>query len=105
MTDERKKLTPAEFRAQGYLLELNRQFLHPLGLALEIVTKEDGTEYFGGVWDSRDDPEGFIFGDFDDDDRQRAKRIETEALQKAEVRRARFGWVIEPLNHVAGANA
>jgi hypothetical protein len=52
-----------EFREEGYLQELNRRFLHPLGLALEVVINADGTERLGGVWDFRDDPEGMIYGE------------------------------------------
>lgn len=39
---------------------MNRGFLHPLGLALEVEIEvdEDGTERLGGVWDYRKDPEG-----------------------------------------------
>jgi hypothetical protein len=40
----------AKFRALGYLQEVNRLLLHPLGLALEVVVAEDGTEFLGGVW-------------------------------------------------------
>ena len=32
-----KRMLPRDFRALGYLQELNRIFLHPLGLALEII--------------------------------------------------------------------
>lgn len=35
-----KRIDIKEFREKGYLQELNRNFLHPLGLALEIITKE-----------------------------------------------------------------
>lgn len=90
-----KKMTVKEFREQGYLQELNRQFLHPLGLALEVDLNEDGTESFGGVWNYRDDPEGMIYGD-DIIDRAKATRIQQEALSKQSTRYARFGWVIQP---------
>lgn len=36
-----------EFREEGYLQEANRQFFHPLGLALEIIVLPDGTELWG----------------------------------------------------------
>jgi hypothetical protein len=45
-----KKIDIKEFREKGYLQELNRQFLHPLGLALEITINDDGTEIISGVW-------------------------------------------------------
>lgn len=81
----------AEFRKLGFLQEANRQFFHPLGLALEVVVEDEcricnGTgrgpvssacercegsgkrpedqivERLGGVWDYRDDPEGMVYG-------------------------------------------
>lgn len=63
MTTEIKRMTAKEFRKQGFLLELNRQFLHPLGLAMEcIIDEETKEETFGEIWDYRDDPEGMFFG-------------------------------------------
>ena len=58
-----KRMDLTEFRNEGYLQEVNRQFFHPLGLALEVVMEEDGTiSRLGGIWDYRDDPEGMFFG-------------------------------------------
>lgn len=55
-----------EFRELGLLQELNRQFLHPLGLALEVsIDDETGEEKFGRIWDDRKDPEGFLFNEID----------------------------------------
>ena len=56
-----KRMDITEFRELGFLQEVNRRFLHPLGLALEVVLEPDGTEHLGGVWDYRDDPEWMIF--------------------------------------------
>jgi predicted pyridoxine 5'-phosphate oxidase superfamily flavin-nucleotide-binding protein len=50
-----------EFRELGYLQELNRQFLHPLGMALSVTVDEDGNEHLEGIWDYRDDPEGIFY--------------------------------------------
>ncbi len=36
-----KKINIKEFREFGYLQEVNRRFLHPLGLALEVVIDDD----------------------------------------------------------------
>jgi len=55
------KMNIKEFRESGYLQEVNRLFLHPLGLALEIIIEEDGTEKLGGVWDYREDDEGMRY--------------------------------------------
>jgi hypothetical protein len=51
----------SEFRSEGYLQELNRRFLHPLGLALSTETDEHGIETLHGIWDYRHDPEGIAF--------------------------------------------
>ena len=51
-----------EFVGEGYLQELNRQFLHPLGLALVLTVHDDGTHELSGIWDAREDPEGMNFG-------------------------------------------
>lgn len=51
-----------EFRDEGYLQEVNRQFFHPLGLRLGIA--QSGTNGDSGqLWlgDDRDDPEGVRF--------------------------------------------
>ena len=61
MDKEIKRIDIKEFRELGYLQEANRLFFHPLGLALEIVQEEDGSERLGGVWDYREDPEGMAF--------------------------------------------
>jgi hypothetical protein len=59
-----KRMDIADFREQGFLQEANRQFFHPLGLALEVVTDAETSEpvRLGGIWDYRDDPEGILFG-------------------------------------------
>ncbi len=43
-------------------MEINRRVLHPVGLALAAVIDDDGLIRFAGVQDSRDDPEGLVFG-------------------------------------------
>jgi len=59
-----KRIDIKEFREKGFLQEVNRQFFHPLGLALEIVIDDDtGKTILGGVWDYRDDSEGMFYGD------------------------------------------
>lgn len=56
-----KRMGIKEFRESGLLAELNRAFLHPLGLALEVIVDDDGSEKLGGIWDYRDDPEGMLY--------------------------------------------
>ena len=61
---KRKYLDLKEFHQKGLLQEVNRQFFHPIGLALEMsVDTNTGEMILSGVWDYRDDPEGIYFAD------------------------------------------
>ncbi len=97
---ETKTISVAEFRELGYLQELNRLFLHPLGLALS-ATVIDGQEEetFGPIFDYRDDPGGIRYDKsvIDDKVRERAKRIEIERLEKTKTRLEEIGYIIQPL--------
>ena len=79
----RKRMSVKEFREKGYLQEANRLFFHPLGLALEVIVDENGEEQFGGVWDSRDDPEGIIFEKYD---HHKAEYVQSELLARRVAR-------------------
>ena len=96
------KMTAAEFRELGYWQELNRLFLHPLGLALEVVINDDGTESFGEVWDHRDDSVGWFFDEslIDDQFKERAKRIEQEIIKHGQARMEKLGYVIQPYESI-----
>lgn len=83
-----------EFRSEGYLQELNRRFLHPLGLALEVVVEDDGTERLGGVWDYRDDPEGMWYAD--DGLAEKADHIHDLQVERRPARVAALGYWIQP---------
>jgi hypothetical protein len=98
-----KRIDIKEFREKGYLQELNRRFLHPLGLALEIISEDDGTEKLGGVWDYRDDEEG-IYYDLANSDDERIERFKeneffvfNEMMKRSEKRTEMFGSNIEPI--------
>lgn len=98
-----------EFVNLGFLQELNRQFLHPRGLALEVEYDEEydtetGTmvekiKGFGGVWDYRSDPEGIALDEkfFDDVTFKKAAHVAEELEKHREAREALFGNVIQPL--------
>lgn len=97
-----KRISTSEFRRQGYLQELNRQFLHPLGLALEVVVDEDsqgnpieGTERLGGIWDYREDPEGILF-DPSIIDADMAARVNEEMEERLGWREQNLGFRIQP---------
>jgi hypothetical protein len=90
-----KKMSVKEFRELGYLQEVNRRFLHPLGLALEVRISKDGKENITEVWDYRDDPEGLIFGP-GIIDIEKARRIYTEQVGKQHRRIQALGYDIQP---------
>jgi hypothetical protein len=101
-----KRMPIKEFREQGYLQELNRRFLHPLGLALEVIQEEDGTESLGGVWDYRNDMEGIYYNlsnpEFSNEDRiksfnEKFKFIESEIESRKNNRENKLGFFIEPI--------
>ena len=87
-----KNIDIKEFREFGFLQEVNRQFLHPLGMALEITIDDNGDEKISGIWDHRDDPEGIIFVEVDQD---KIKRVAEFAEKKAEARKAEVGFIIQ----------
>lgn len=104
MKNKIKRIDIKEFREKGYLQELNRRFLHPLGLALEIVVDENGTEKLGGIWDSRDEKDG-IYYDISNSDLERKEKfnknkdfIDNEFEKRSEGRINSLGFFIEPLN-------
>ncbi|KKL71426.1 hypothetical protein LCGC14_2095060 [marine sediment metagenome] len=88
----------AEFRRMGYLQELNRNFLHPHGLALSIEVDENGNESFGIIWDYRNDPEGLAFADelIDDEFSERAYRLTMLFHIRASKRLGKLGYIIQP---------
>jgi hypothetical protein len=85
-----------EFRRLGYLQEVNRRLLHPLGLALEVTRSPDGFETLSGIWDYRHDPEGMIFADGELDG-DKAAYVENELRGRAHTRTGRLGYVVQPV--------
>jgi len=97
VSDDIKRMDIAEFRQLGFLQEANRLFFHPLGLALEVVVDDDGTERLGGVWDYRGDPEGMVYGQ-DVLDGAKAQNVANEQARHLNAREAMFdGYYIQPI--------
>lgn len=96
--DEMRKMSLSEFVRFGYLQELNRQFLHPLGLAISVEDYGDEIA-FAGVVDYRDKEEGVLFhesvmdGDFFD----KKKRVGKELSKRMEYRAKKLGFCIQDL--------
>lgn len=90
-------ITVKEFRELGFIQEINRLLLHPLGLALEvIVDSETGEERIERVWDGRDDPEGWTFGE-GIIDADKARRIQSMLVRGMGNRMLGLGFDIQPL--------
>jgi len=92
-----------EFREKGYLQELNRQFLHPLGLALEVEIKENGEEILKDLWDYREDPLG-IYYDLSNSNLERlenfqrkANFVKREFEKRQQERINKFNSCVEPI--------
>lgn len=96
MEDELKLLSVKEFRELGFLQEINRQFLHPMGLALSVNVDEDGEECFGGIWDYRDDPDGIHYAEGVISN-EKAARIVGEARDRLNARFKALGYWVQPL--------
>lgn len=92
---EIERIDLGEFRALGFLQEINRRVLHPAGLALEMGIDEAGCTVFGGVWDYRDDAEGIVYEGIDLT--PLAASVDAEIAKHATVRRALLGDVIQPV--------
>ena len=89
----------AEFRKLGYLHELNRQFLHPLGLALEVVVDDKtGEESLGGIWDYRDDPEGIRYAPVN---AEKAAFVRQAQKARHASRELALGYIVQPITERA----
>lgn len=96
-----KRMSPQEFRDEGWLFEVNRQFFHPFGLALSVKVNRDTGEVEGidAIFDCRDDDEGFEMGEGHvAEHRERSQRIVAEQQRRFAIRRARLGFDVEPLD-------
>jgi hypothetical protein len=95
MSNKTKRMDIKEFREMGLLAELNRVFLHPLGLALEvIIDDETGKEKLGGIWDYRDDPEGMLYGK-EYFPTEKIKKAQEFIKQKHEQRMKTLGFIYQ----------
>jgi hypothetical protein len=112
---EPRRVAPREFRERGYLHEVNRLVLHPLGLTLAVALEECPfceheehkadcgmcdehglVERLGVVWDHRDSPEGIYLGT-DALSPEKAQAVYGELLAHREARLAKLGYVVQPV--------
>jgi hypothetical protein len=85
-----KYLDGETFRNEGYLQEANRQFFHPLGLALELDLKANTLR----VWDCRDDSEGIRFVHMDL--RAKADLVDAQRQLRRIPRMEKLGYFVQP---------
>jgi hypothetical protein len=93
-----KYMNAEDFRNEGFLQEVNRQFFHPLGLALalDVDSGIDDEGYMKvQVWDERGDPEGWFFGKGEIDS-VKAFNVESLRLSKAALRNNLLNHVFTP---------
>jgi len=101
----KSKSTPSmnlkEFSDKGYLQEINRQFLHPLGLAFGILVDDNNEYHFDKIYDYRDDPEGCRFGGMQgerlDKFKNSAKFIKDEMTNRRMTRFKALKYWIQPI--------
>lgn len=95
-----------EFWELGFIQELNRRFMHPRGLAFEVIIhfNTDGTAKgarLGGIWDYRADPEGIAFEDTTLSV-EKFESVERLLADKEQYRSENLGYVIQPIPGVDG---
>jgi len=78
----------------GLLHELNRQFLHPLGLALVFKTDDETGEckYFG-IQNNTDDLEGMLFSELNE---EKMKAFNSFAQERYKARLEALGYIVQP---------
>lgn len=86
-----------EFVNLGLLHELNRRFLHPLGLAMDVEVDGDGNYTIAGIWDCRNRPEGLILGEEPDKELPRPEAPTNYDNLIKMGRLQRYGWIVQPV--------
>lgn len=74
----KKKMNIEEFVEFGYLQEVNRLVLNPVGLALEVRNGK-----LDGIWDKRSKREGLLLSEVDP---KKAARVSAERRKRRAVR-------------------
>ena len=88
------------FRKMGYLQEVNRNFLHPLGLALSTTIHDNGEESIHGVLVTPDRA-GFIYDESyinSEEAVAKAQFVAERLAFMADKRVNRLGFVIQPID-------
>ena len=94
-----------EFWKLGLLQEINRQFMHPRGLAFQMDFEDDKAINISGIWDERDDPEGIIYSkEMISDNIEHFEKMKAQVQKlyddKAEYRQENLGFIIQPIEKI-----
>lgn len=101
-----KRLSLEEALDLGIIQEINRLLLHPAGFAMFLETDSGGRLRIGGIYDGREDPEGWIFAEVDPAVYKRRADAAAGLIKAREAaRKARYGWVIQPTSDVGRKEA
>ena len=98
-----KKIDIKEFVDVGYLQEINRTFLHPLGLALTVKIDKNNNYQIDSILDFRDDDEGIYYDLANSDNKKLEKfKVKKENIErikqiKEEKRKEKLGFNIEQI--------
>lgn len=89
------ELTSDQIRSLGIVQEINRQLLHPMGLAMfvQVYPPNDGPTVCCGIYDMRHDSEGCVFEACSP---ARAEAFAAAFEERRIVREQRFGWHVQP---------
>lgn len=88
-----RMLTASELVDEGFLQEANRQFFHPLGLALFVNAKNGSV---GVVID--DDFEGWHYdGELLDEAPEKARKVRKLAEERRPIREKALGYWVQPV--------
>jgi len=91
-----KRINIKEFREFGFLQEINRLFLHPLGMALEVlIDDETGEEKLGGIWDYREDLDRMRFNEIDVEMKMKIDKVKAFIEKKHKERQKSLGYIIQ----------
>ena len=98
MTQESRYVPIQEFVEFGYLQELNRQFLHPLGMALAWGFDDDAEIVLMGIQDHRSATDGMIFADLSDEEsRTKERKVAAECDRRMSARMSSVGSWVQPM--------
>lgn len=86
-----------EFVKEGLLQEVNRLFFHPRGLALTFERdKITGKNVrIKGIQTCGDDPEGFVFTNWEPEDYERRDKVEDRHMRYARARLHKLGFDVQ----------